>query len=92
MIREDPVNADLLFLGTEMGLWSSIDGGATVGAFSGNVPRVSVRDLAIHPREHDLIDRHPRPWHLHPRRPDAAAGADRRGARVEVALLPSRPR
>ena len=55
VVRQDTVNADLLFVGTEMGLWISIDGGEQWARFSGNVPRVSVRDLAIHPRDHDLV-------------------------------------
>lgn len=54
-IREDLVNASLLFLGTESGLFVSIDGGATWAAFSGGLPPAAVRDIVIHPREHDLI-------------------------------------
>ncbi len=53
--REDLVNRNLLFVGTEMGLFVSIDGGDTWAQFSGNLPQVAVRDVAIHPREHDLI-------------------------------------
>ena len=55
VIREDLVNPDLLFLGTELGLYVSIDGGTGWGRFKGKVPKVSVRHIAIHPREHDLI-------------------------------------
>ena len=55
VIREDPVNASLLFLGTEFGLYISIDAGAQWARFKGNLPKVGVRDLRIHPREHDLI-------------------------------------
>src|SRR6185436_3674522 len=49
------VNRDLLFVGTEFGLFVSIDGGAQWAQFTGNLPPVPVRDIAIHPREHDLI-------------------------------------
>ena len=52
---QDPVNPDLLFLGTEMGLYISVDGGAGWARFTGNLPKVPVHDLDIHPREHDLI-------------------------------------
>ncbi len=52
---QDPVNPDLLFLGTEMGLYISLDGGGRWARFTGEVPKVPVRDLDIHPREHDLI-------------------------------------
>jgi photosystem II stability/assembly factor-like uncharacterized protein len=55
VVREDRVNRDLLFLGTEFGLFVSIDGGAQWAQFTGNLPPVAVRDIAIHPRENDLI-------------------------------------
>lgn len=55
VIREDRVNRDLLFVGTEFGLFVSIDGGGQWAQFTGNLPPVAVHDIAIHPREHDLI-------------------------------------
>jgi photosystem II stability/assembly factor-like uncharacterized protein len=55
VVREDRVNRDLLFVGTEFGLFVSIDGGSQWAQFTGNLPPVAVRDIAIHPREHDLI-------------------------------------
>src|SRR6266404_4494246 len=55
VVREDRVNRDLLFVGTEFGLFVSIDGGGQWAQFTGNLPPVAVRDIAIHPREHDLI-------------------------------------
>ncbi|MBI4913194.1 MAG: hypothetical protein HY823_10690 [Acidobacteria bacterium] len=56
VIRQDPVRADLLYLGTESGLFISVDGGAHWAAFKGgDFPPVPVRDIAIHPREHDLV-------------------------------------
>ena len=55
VIREDLVNPDLLFLGTEFGLYVSVDGGANWARFEGKLPKVSVRAMVIHPREHDLI-------------------------------------
>jgi photosystem II stability/assembly factor-like uncharacterized protein len=56
-ILEDPVNKDLLFLGTEMGLFSSLDGGANWFRMkNNNIPWYSlVRDLQIHPETNDLI-------------------------------------
>ncbi|PYQ62386.1 MAG: sialidase [Acidobacteria bacterium] len=55
-IREDPVNQNLLFLGTELGLWISVDGGKQWAQYKGgDMPNVAVRDLAIHPRDNDLI-------------------------------------
>jgi photosystem II stability/assembly factor-like uncharacterized protein len=56
VIREDLVNKDLLFLGTEFGLWISLDGGRQWAQYKGgDLPNVAVRDLAIHPRDNDLI-------------------------------------
>jgi photosystem II stability/assembly factor-like uncharacterized protein len=55
VIREDRVNRELLFLGTEFGLFVSLDGGAQWAQFTGNLPPVAVRDIQVHPRDHDLI-------------------------------------
>jgi photosystem II stability/assembly factor-like uncharacterized protein len=55
VVREDLENPDLLFLGTELGLFISLDGGGHWARFTGNLPPVSVWDVAIHPRESDLI-------------------------------------
>lgn len=55
VIKEDLVRPDLLFVGTELGLWVSVDGGKQWGQYTAGLPTVAVRDLAIHPRDHDLI-------------------------------------
>ncbi len=56
VIKEDLVKPDLLFLGTEFGLWVSIDGGKNWAQFKGNhFPAVAVRDLAIQRRDNDLV-------------------------------------
>ena len=56
VVKEDLVRPDLLFLGTEFGLWVSIDRGKSWAQFKGNrFPAVAVRDLAIQPRENDLV-------------------------------------
>jgi photosystem II stability/assembly factor-like uncharacterized protein len=56
VIREDLVNKDLLFLGTELGLWVSLDGGKQWAQYKGgDLPNVAVRDLVIHPRDNDLV-------------------------------------
>jgi photosystem II stability/assembly factor-like uncharacterized protein len=56
VIKEDLEKPDLLFLGTEFGLWISIDGGKRWAQFKGNhFPAVAVRDLAIQARESDLV-------------------------------------
>jgi hypothetical protein len=55
VVREDLENPSLLFLGTELGLFISVDEGSHWAHFTGNLPPVSVFDLAIHPREADLV-------------------------------------
>ena len=91
VVREDPVEPRLLFLGTESGLFVSIDRGARWAPIRSGFPPVAVRDLAIHPREGDLaIATHGRGlWildDLTPLRrltPEVIAS--------DAALLPSRP-
>lgn len=56
VIKEDLVNPNLLFLGTEFGLFISIDAGEHWAQYKGsNFPNVAVRDLVIHPRTNDLV-------------------------------------
>jgi photosystem II stability/assembly factor-like uncharacterized protein len=56
VIRQDLVNPNLLFLGTELGLWISLDGGNQWAQYKGaDLPNVAVRDLVIHPRDNDLV-------------------------------------
>jgi hypothetical protein len=55
-IKEDPLNKDLLFLGTEMGLFASLDGGNNWFRMKNKIPEYAlVRDIQIHPKTHDLI-------------------------------------
>jgi hypothetical protein len=55
VIREDPHNADLLFLGTDVGAYVSVNRGQTWQRFMTGLPTVPVHDLRIHPRDHELI-------------------------------------
>jgi len=54
-LAEDPVNPDLLFCGTEFGLFFTIDGGKKWIRLRSNLPTIPVRDLAIQEREVDLV-------------------------------------
>jgi photosystem II stability/assembly factor-like uncharacterized protein len=54
-VREDLVNKNLLFVGTEFGLFITLDGGQNWAQMTANIPNVGVRDIAIHPRDHDVI-------------------------------------
>ncbi len=56
VIKEDTVNPSLLFLGTEFGLWISVDGGQHWAQYKGsNFPAVGVRDIVVQTRESDLV-------------------------------------
>jgi photosystem II stability/assembly factor-like uncharacterized protein len=55
VIREDPHNRDLLFVGSSRTTYVSLDRGAHWTRFANNLPTVPVFDLQIHPRDHELI-------------------------------------
>jgi photosystem II stability/assembly factor-like uncharacterized protein len=56
VIKEDPVAPNLLYMGTEFGLWLSLDGGKHWAQYKGHdFPTVAVRDVVVHPRESDLV-------------------------------------
>lgn len=52
---QDPVEPNLIFVGTEQGLWVSLDNGVTYQQFKNGYPSVSTYDLAIQEREADLV-------------------------------------
>ena len=54
-VREDLENPDLIFIGTEFGLYVSLDGSKTYKRFMNGMPTVRVDDILIHPRDRDLI-------------------------------------
>ncbi len=54
-IVQDPEVDNLLWLGTDYGLWFSLDFGANWNKWANDYPAVSTADLKIHPRDHDLI-------------------------------------
>ncbi len=89
-VKQDPVNPELLFAGTELGLFISLDGGGQWARFS-DLPRVAVHDLAIHPTEHDLIiATHGRGIYIIDDL-TALRGLSAEIMGSQVALLPSRP-
>ncbi|HEY8412071.1 MAG TPA: hypothetical protein VIK76_11735 [Pyrinomonadaceae bacterium] len=56
VVREDPKNTNLLYAGTELGLFASYNGGKDWLALNlKNLPNVAVHDIVVHPRENDLI-------------------------------------
>jgi photosystem II stability/assembly factor-like uncharacterized protein len=52
---QDHISPNLLFIGTEFGLFFSVNGGQEWTALKGNIPTISFRDLAIQKRENDLV-------------------------------------
>lgn len=55
VIKEDPVNSELLYVGTDMGVFASFDKGRNWHAMSGGLPNTPVHDLVVHPRDSALI-------------------------------------
>ncbi len=55
VVREDPRNENLLFVGTDLGVYASLDRGASWRRFMESMPTTPVHDLRIHPRDRELI-------------------------------------
>ncbi len=55
VIREDPHVKDLLYLGTDLGVYVSTNGGTLWQSLCNNLPTASVQDLFVHPRENELV-------------------------------------
>jgi photosystem II stability/assembly factor-like uncharacterized protein len=55
VVREDPRNRNLLYMGTEMGVWASWDRGIHWTSLRGDLPVTPVRDIQVHPRDNDLL-------------------------------------
>ena len=55
VIEQDPVEANLLFLGTEHGMFVSLNGGQKWHLWRHGLPRAPTRALVVHPRDHDLV-------------------------------------
>ncbi|NNF33058.1 MAG: glycosyl hydrolase [Saprospiraceae bacterium] len=55
VIQEDHENPDILFIGTEWGVWTTIDGGKKWVQIKKGIPTIQVKDLTIQRRENDLV-------------------------------------
>jgi photosystem II stability/assembly factor-like uncharacterized protein len=55
VVKEDPVNARILYVGTDNGLYVSLDQGESFMAMTNQLPAVAVHDVVIHPRDNDLL-------------------------------------
>jgi hypothetical protein len=55
VIREDPTNGDILYVGTDMGVYVSRDRGTSWTGLMGELPTIPVYDLQVHPRDPELV-------------------------------------
>jgi photosystem II stability/assembly factor-like uncharacterized protein len=55
VVREDARDRRLVFAGTQLGLYGTLDGGMHWHAIRSGLPPVAVQDLAIHPRDRELV-------------------------------------
>lgn len=55
VIREDPNNEKVLYVGTDIGVYVTVDGGQTWHVLGSNLPSTFVHDLVVHPRDNVLV-------------------------------------
>ena len=55
VVREDPENPDILYVGTDVGVYVSTDGATTWQALANGLPSTFVHDLIIHPRDDIMV-------------------------------------
>lgn len=55
VVREDPVNPAVLYVGTDRGAYVSLDRGKRWQSLAGGLPSVPVHDLVVHPRDRELV-------------------------------------
>ncbi|HEV7349406.1 WD40/YVTN/BNR-like repeat-containing protein [Telluribacter sp.] len=55
VVKEDPANANILYVGTDHGVYISLDKGTSFMRMSGGLPAVAVHDLLVHPRDKELV-------------------------------------
>jgi photosystem II stability/assembly factor-like uncharacterized protein len=55
VIREDPVDSEILYVGTDLGVYTSLDGGSRWISLSATLPTTPVHDLFIHPRDSQMV-------------------------------------
>jgi photosystem II stability/assembly factor-like uncharacterized protein len=55
VVREDPINGDILYVGTDLGVYLSTNRGEKWEVLGGNLPTCYVHDLIIHPRDNIIV-------------------------------------
>lgn len=90
VIREDPVDPEVLYVGTDRGAYVSLDAGRSWHAVGSGLPNVPVHDLIVHPRERELVaGTHGRSVWILDALPIQELSADVRGSPVHVFPLES---
>lgn len=55
VVKEDPKKAGILYIGTDLGVYATLDGGATWASLCNSLPTAAVYDLVVHPRDGELV-------------------------------------
>ncbi len=55
VVKEDPKKAGILYIGTDLGVYATLDGGATWVSLCNSLPTAAVYDLVVHPRDGELV-------------------------------------
>jgi photosystem II stability/assembly factor-like uncharacterized protein len=55
VVKEDVKNENVIYVGTDNGLYTSLDRGKSFMSMTGNLPRVAVHDLVVQPRENEIV-------------------------------------
>ena len=77
MIREDPVNPNVLYAANDFGVYVTTNGGARWDVLGGNLPSVNVMDFIVHPRDRMLVIGDARPRRVGDRRESAERPIER---------------
>lgn len=55
VVTEDPTNPKILYVGTDIGVYVSLDGGTSWNVLGGNLPSTFVHDIVVHPRDRIVV-------------------------------------
>jgi len=55
VVTEDPTNPRILYVGTDIGVYVSVEGGASWSVLGGNLPSTFVHDIVVHPRDRIIV-------------------------------------
>jgi photosystem II stability/assembly factor-like uncharacterized protein len=88
VVREDPKNKDILYVGTDLGVYVTFDGGTTWEVLGGALGHLPVHDMVIQEREYDLVvATHARGCWVLPLKPVMALTKEQRSADLTISSL-----